>query len=42
LKKHLLANLEQLKKPSPAERLKARYDKFRAHGNVLEKPPATA
>lgn len=42
LKKHLLANLEQLKKPSPAERLKARYDKFRAHGNVLEKPAATA
>lgn len=42
LKKHLLANLERLNKVAPAERLKARYDKFRAHGNILEKPSAPA
>jgi len=42
LKKHLLANLEPLKKLSPAERLKERYAKFRAYGNFLEKPPAAA
>src|SRR5216117_3231405 len=30
LKRHLLANLEQLRKLTPEERLKARYNKFRA------------
>jgi len=38
LKRHLLQNLEQLKKMSPPERLKARYQKFRAHGHFTEKP----
>jgi acetyl-CoA carboxylase carboxyl transferase subunit alpha len=42
LKKHLLANLESLKRVSPAERLKARYAKFRALGNIVEKPAPAA
>src|SRR5436190_2430233 len=44
LKRHLLQNLEQLKKFTPEERLKFRYKKFRAHGHFVEKPqgaPAT-
>jgi acetyl-CoA carboxylase carboxyl transferase subunit alpha len=42
LKKHLLANLEQLGKTSAADRLKARYAKFRAHGHFTENQPAAA
>src|SRR5436309_562321 len=37
LKRHLLANLEQLRKMSPEERLKSRYNKFRAHGHFVER-----
>ena len=40
LKRHLLHNLEHLKKIAVAERLKLRYQKFRAHGHFLEKAPA--
>jgi len=40
LKRHLLQNLEQLKKITPEERLKLRYKKFRAHGHFVEKPAA--
>jgi len=36
LKKHLLKNLERLQKISATERLKQRYDKFRAHGRFSE------
>src|SRR5712675_868575 len=39
LKRHLLHNLEQLKKFSNEERLKLRYKKFRAHGHFVEKSP---
>jgi len=39
LKQMLLKDLEVLKKLSVEERLKQRYDKFRAHGRFLEKPP---
>jgi acetyl-CoA carboxylase carboxyl transferase subunit alpha len=39
LKRHLLGNLEQLRKMSSEERLKSRYQKFRAHGHFLEKSP---
>jgi acetyl-CoA carboxylase carboxyl transferase subunit alpha len=39
LKQHLLNNLEQLLKVSAADRLKQRYDKFRAHGHFMEKAP---
>ena len=42
LKQHLLANLEQLRNSSTADRLKARYAKFRAHGHFVEKQPAVA
>jgi acetyl-CoA carboxylase carboxyl transferase subunit alpha len=42
LKVQLLANLDTLKAMSGAERLKARYAKFRAHGRFLEKQPAAA
>lgn len=38
LKRHLLHNLDQLQKITAAERLKARYKKFRAHGHFIEKP----
>src|SRR5580765_5957313 len=37
LKRHLLQNLEHLKKISPEERLQSRYKKFRAHGHFTEK-----
>ncbi len=37
LKTHLLRHLEQLLALSVPERLKQRYDKFRAHGHFLEK-----
>jgi acetyl-CoA carboxylase carboxyl transferase subunit alpha len=40
LKQHLLANLDTLRKSSTAERLKARYAKFRAHGHFLERQPS--
>lgn len=40
LKQHLLANLEQLRKSSTTDRLKARYAKFRAHGHFTENQPA--
>ncbi len=36
LKKHLLKNLEQLQKLSASDRLKLRYEKFRAHGQFSE------
>src|SRR5437899_834764 len=42
LKKRLLTTLEQLKKIATPDRLKLRYQKFRAHGHFLEKPAATA
>src|SRR5881296_3279934 len=42
LKQHLLKHLKQLQKLSAAERLKKRYDKFRAQGHYLEKQPAAA
>ena len=34
----LVAHLEDLLKMQPEERLKKRYDKYRAHGHFLEKP----
>jgi len=40
LKRHLVANLTQLQRMSAEERLKARYDKFRAHGHFVEKSVA--
>jgi acetyl-CoA carboxylase carboxyl transferase subunit alpha len=42
LKQHLLTNLDQLRKISTSDRLKARYAKFRAHGHFQEKQPAAA
>ena len=42
LKRHLLTNLEQLQRLSPEQRLKARYDKFRAHGHFVEKSASAA
>ena len=42
LKKHLVAQLEQLVAIPVAERLKQRYARFRAHGQFLEKQPASA
>jgi len=42
LKKHLLANLDQLRQSSIPDRLRARYAKFRAHGHFVEKHPAAA
>jgi acetyl-CoA carboxylase carboxyl transferase subunit alpha len=42
LKKHLLRHLKDLEKLSPADRLKQRYDRFRAHGHFMEKQPAAA
>ena len=38
LKQHLLKHLGQLLALSPVERLKKRYEKFRAYGHFLEKP----
>ncbi|HEX3797119.1 MAG TPA: acetyl-CoA carboxylase carboxyltransferase subunit alpha [Verrucomicrobiae bacterium] len=37
LKKYLLAHLQELDKISPTKRLKQRYQRFRSHGQVLEK-----
>src|ERR1051325_5976652 len=37
----LLKHLEQLLQLSPAERLKQRYEKFRAYGHFVEKKPAS-
>jgi acetyl-CoA carboxylase carboxyl transferase subunit alpha len=42
LKKHLLKHLEELLKLSGPDRLKKRYEKFRAHGHFLEKAPSPA
>lgn len=42
LKQHLITNLEALLKVPPAERLKQRYAKFRAHGHFFEKPAKAA
>src|SRR3984957_18596524 len=42
LKKYLLRHLKELEKLSPADRLKQRYERFRAHGHFLEKQPAAA
>ncbi|MDB6067565.1 MAG: acetyl-CoA carboxylase, carboxyl transferase, alpha subunit [Pedosphaera sp.] len=42
LKKHLLAQLAQLEKLSAAERMKLRYERFRAHGHFVEKQPVAA
>jgi acetyl-CoA carboxylase carboxyl transferase subunit alpha len=42
LKTYLLDHLQQLEKLSPAERLKQRYARFRAHGHFVEKPAAAA
>jgi acetyl-CoA carboxylase carboxyl transferase subunit alpha len=38
LKSHLLKHLEAVQAMTVAERLKKRYEKFRAHGHFLEKP----
>src|SRR5581483_3486394 len=40
LKKHLIDDLEELKKMSSSERLKKRYEKFRAYGHYMEKKDA--
>ncbi len=42
LKQHLMTNLEALLKVSPAELLKQRYAKFRAHGHFFEKSAKAA
>ena len=42
LQEHLLKHLEQLIAMPRAERLKKRYDKFRAHGHFLERQPTPA
>ncbi len=42
LKKHLIQQLEQLQKQPVAERMKQRYDRFRAHGHFTEKQAAAA
>ena len=42
LKKILMAQLADLQKMSSAERLKKRYDRFRAHGHFTEKQTAAA
>jgi acetyl-CoA carboxylase carboxyl transferase subunit alpha len=39
LKQHLLRNLDELTKFPTSDRLKARYNKFRAHGHFTEKQP---
>ncbi len=38
LREHLVKQLQELEKLSPAKRLKQRYQRFRSHGRVLEKP----
>jgi acetyl-CoA carboxylase carboxyl transferase subunit alpha len=40
LKAHLLKNLETLKAIPSAERMKQRYERFRSHGQVIEKQSA--
>ncbi len=40
MKEFLIRNLEELQKLTPADRLKGRYAKFRAHGRYFEKAPA--
>jgi acetyl-CoA carboxylase carboxyl transferase subunit alpha len=40
LKAHLLKHLEVLKAIPAAERMKQRYERFRSHGQVIEKQPA--
>ena len=40
LKTYLLKHLEALKAIPPAERMKQRYERFRSHGQVIEKQPA--
>ncbi len=40
LKTHLLKHLESLKAIPAAERMKQRYERFRSHGQVIEKQPA--
>jgi acetyl-CoA carboxylase carboxyl transferase subunit alpha len=42
LRTDLLRNLGNLQKLSPADRLKMRYNKYRAHGHFIEPTPATA
>lgn len=42
LKKHLIAQLDQLEKIPPADRLKQRYQRFRAHGHFVDKQAAPA
>lgn len=42
LKQHLIASLESLLAMPAAERLKKRYEKYRAYGHFLEKPLTTA
>ena len=42
LKEHLAAELKQLEKLSSAQRQKRRYQRFRSHGQFLEKQPAAA
>ena len=42
LKAHLLKHLDELIGLPSAERLKKRYEKFRAHGHFLEKPSTPA
>jgi acetyl-CoA carboxylase carboxyl transferase subunit alpha len=42
LKKRLLAQLKALDKKTVAERLQARYERFRSHGHVLEKAAEAA
>ncbi len=42
LKTHLLKHLDELSAMPAAERLKKRYEKFRAHGRFLEKTPSPA
>src|SRR5437868_2801074 len=38
VREHLLRHLEQLLQMNPADRLKTRYEKFRAYGHFAEKP----
>ena len=42
LKTHLLKHLNELSALPVADRLKKRYEKFRAHGRFLEKAPSPA
>jgi acetyl-CoA carboxylase carboxyl transferase subunit alpha len=42
LKAQLIANLDELEKLPKDERMKQRYERFRAHGHFLEKKPAPA